>query len=75
MKPMVLEQGQARIPQYKVSNEIYEEFIGREWTVLSLVQVANLEDEMMTGGSPYNFDVLNILETGHLGKMITSPNW
>ena len=33
------------------------------------------EDEIVTHVSPYNVSVLNILITGHLGKMIISPNW
>ena len=46
-----------------------------EWNVLSVVQVLDSEDETVTHESPYNFAVLNSPVTGHLGKMIISPNW
>ena len=46
-----------------------------EWTVLSMVQISDPEDETVTRGIPYNFTVLNSPVIGHLGKMIISPNW
>ena len=60
---------------YKGPNEIYEDVSEREWNVTFVVCVSDLEDETVTRGSPYNFVVLNNLVTGHLGKMIISPDW
>ena len=60
---------------YKGPNEIYEYFTEKERTVNSVVHVSDPKDETVTRGSPYNFAVLNSLVTGHLGKMIISPNW
>ena len=40
-----------------------------------MVQISEPEDEPVTRGMPYNFIVLNSPVTGHLGKMIISPNW
>ena len=45
------------------------------WIVLSVVQISYPEDETMTCGSSYNFDVLNSPVTGHFGKMIININW
>ena len=60
---------------YKGPNEILEDVLEREMTLISVVQVSDLEDETRTRGSLYNLVVLNSLVTGHLGKMIISPNW
>ena len=46
-----------------------------EWNVLSMFKFSDPEDETVTCGSLYNFTMLNNPETGHLGKMIISPNW
>ena len=43
--------------------------------LLSVVLISECEYEPVTCGMPYNFIVLNSLVTGHLGKMIISPNW
>ena len=60
---------------YKGPNENLEDFLEREHTVIYMVQVSYPEEETMTRGSLYNFAVLNSPITGHLGKMIISPNW
>ena len=44
-------------------------------TVLSVVEVSDLEDETVTRGSPYKLAILNSPITGHLGKRIINPNW
>ena len=46
-----------------------------EWIVISVVQVLDPEDETVTCGNLYNFTVMNSTVTGHLGKIIISPNW
>ena len=60
---------------YKGPKEIYKAFIDKAWTVLSVVKFSDPYDETMTCGSPYNFAMLNTAKTGHLGKMLISPNW
>ena len=40
----------------------------RERNLISMVQVSDLEDEIVTHGSPYNFTMMNSPEIGHLGK-------
>ena len=60
---------------YKGPNEIYEDVLERERTVISMLEFLDLEDETVTCGIPYKFTMLNSLETCHLGKMIISPNW
>ena len=52
---------------YRGPNGIPKDFLEREWTPLSLVQISDSEDEPMTRGMPYNFVVLNSPVTGHLG--------
>ena len=59
----------------KGTNEILKDFLERAWTVLSVFQVSDPEDETVTRGSPYNFAMLNSPQTGHCGKTIISPNW
>ena len=56
-------------------NEISQDVPKISWTIISMVEVSNPEDETVTHGSPYNFTMLNSPETGHLGKTIISPNW
>ena len=63
------------ISGYKGTNEISQYFLDREWILISLVNVSDPKDETGTRGSPYNFAMLNNPETGHLGKMLISPNW
>ena len=63
------------ISGYKGQNEIYEDVPERKWNVLFVVEYSDPEDETVTCGSPYKFAVLNSPVTGHLGKMIISPNW
>ena len=59
----------------KGPNEILQYVLDRAWTVLSVVKFSYPEDETVTRGSPYNFAMLKIPVTGHLDKMIISPNW
>ena len=40
-----------------------------------MVRSLEPEDETIIRGRPYNFDVLNIPVTGHLGKRIINKNW
>ena len=63
------------ISSYEGLNEIYKYVPERAWNLISMVQVSYLEDEIVTCGIPYNFAILNIPVTGHLGKIIISPNW
>ena len=44
-------------------------------TLISMIQIFDSEDELVTRGMSYNFAVLNSPVTGHLGKMIINPNW
>ena len=60
---------------YKGPNEIYDNVLERERTIISVVRVSDLEYETVARGIPYNFVVLNSPVTGHLGKMIINPNW
>ena len=43
--------------------------------LLSVIQISSSEDESVTRGMLYNFDVLNSPVTGHLGKKIITPKW
>ena len=63
------------ISGYQGPNEISQDVLERAWTLISVVDVSYPEDETVTCGSPYNFVVLNNPVTGHLGKIIISPNW
>ena len=60
---------------YRGPNEIHEDVPERARHVISLVQISEPEYEPATRGMPYNFIILNSPVTGHLGKMIISPNW
>ena len=60
---------------YRGPNGIPEDVPKREQTLISVVRRSDSEDEPVTHGNPYNFAVLNNPVTGHLGKMIISPNW
>ena len=60
---------------YEVPNEIYEVVPKMVRTLLSNVKVSDPKGEIVTRGSPYNFAILNNLETSHLGKTLISPNW
>ena len=40
-----------------------------------MVQISELEDETLTRGRPYNFNVMNSPITGHLGKRTIIPNY
>ena len=60
---------------YKGPNEILEDVPIRGWNLISVFLVLESEYEIVTCGILYNFDVLNSLVTGHIGKMIISPNW
>ena len=60
---------------YRGPNEIIEDVPERARTLLSMVQSSDSEDELVTGGRPYKFAVLNSPVTGHLGKLIIRPNW
>ena len=63
------------ISSYKGPNEISEDVLEREQTLISLVKFLDPEDETVTRDRPYNFAVLNSPVTGHLGKRIINPNW
>ena len=60
---------------YEGPNEISQDFIDREQTLIPVVKVSDPYDETLTCGSPYNFTMLNSPETSHLGKTVISPNW
>ena len=60
---------------YRGPNGIPKDFPEIKYTIVSVVQISEHEDEPMTRGSRYNFTVLNSAVTGHLGKMIIGPNW
>ena len=63
------------ISGFKGPNEIYEDFLEREWNLISMVHVSDPEDETVTCGSPYNFTMLSSPKKGHLGKKIISTTW
>ena len=63
------------ISGYKGPNKISQDFLERAHTLIYLVIVLDSEYETVTCGSPYKFAIMNSLVTGHLGKMIISPNW
>ena len=63
------------ISGYKVPNEILQDVLEREQTILFVVNISDPEGETVTRGSPYKFDLLNSLEISHLGKTRISPNW
>ena len=60
---------------YKGPNQISKDVLERAETLISVIQVSDPEEEIVTCGSPYNFAMLNNFETGHLGKTLISPNW
>ena len=60
---------------YRGPNIIPEDVPEISQTLISVVRILDSEDEPVTRGMPYNFDVLNSPVTGHLGKRIISPNW
>ena len=60
---------------YEGPNAILQYVLDREWTLISVVNFLDTYGETMTHGSLYNFAILNNLITGHLGKMIITPNW
>ena len=60
---------------YQGPNKIYEDVPKWAQILIFMVQVSDPEDETVTHVSPYKFIVLNSPVTGHLGKMIISPNW
>ena len=60
---------------YRGLNGILEDVLERAWILISVVLISEPEDETVTHGMLYNFAILNSPETGHLGKMIISPNW
>ena len=60
---------------YQSPNEISQDVLEREQNVLSVVEFSDPEDETVTRGSLYNFVMSYSPETGHLGKMLISPNW
>ena len=57
------------ISGYEGPNEIYQDFLERKQTVISLLEVLDPEDETMTCGSSYNFSILNSPVIGHLWKI------
>ena len=62
------------ISGYEGPNEIYKDIPERQRTMLSMVNVLYPKDETVTCGSLYNFTMMNSPKTGHLGKMLISPN-
>ena len=60
---------------YRGPNGILEDVLERARSLLSLFQSSDSEDQPVTHGMLYNFDVLNSLVTGHLGKRIINPEW
>ena len=60
---------------YRGPNGIPEDVLEIARTILFVVRISEPEDETVTRGMPYNFTVLNIPVTGHLGKMIINPKW
>ena len=60
---------------YKAPNEISQDFLDREQTLISLVKVSYPKGETLTRGSPYKFAMPNSPELSHRGKTIISPNW
>ena len=63
------------ISGYKDPNEILQDVLDREWTVISMVKFSYSDDETGTCGSPYKFAMLNSPEIRHLGKTLICPNW
>ena len=63
------------ISGYEGPNEIYQDSLEREWTILSMVKFSDPEDKIVTCSNPYNFAMMNSIETCHLGKTLISPNW
>ena len=41
--------------------------------LILVVRISESEDQPVTCGMPYNFDILNSPVTGHLGKRIINP--
>ena len=60
---------------YEGPNEILQDFLDREWTLISMVKISDPEDETVTRVSPYMFALLNSPEMSHLGEKHISPNW
>ena len=60
---------------YEGPNEILQDFLDREWTLISMVKISDPEEETVTCGSSYMFVILNSPEISHLGKTNISPNW
>ena len=60
---------------YRCPSGILEDVPKIAWTLISVVQISEPEDEPVTCGMPYNFTILNSPVIGHLGKMIINPNW
>ena len=63
------------ISGYEGPNEISQNVPDRAQTVLSMVNILDLEGETVTCGSPYKFSMLNSPKISHLGKTFISPNW
>ena len=60
---------------FRGPNEIFEDVPKRVWNLISFFQISDSEDEPVTRGMLYNFTVLSISVTGHLGKRIINPKW
>ena len=60
---------------YEGPNEISQDFLYMEHNLISMVKVSYPKGEIVTCGSLYKITLLNNPKIGHLGKMITSPNW
>ena len=56
-------------------NEILQDVLYREWSLVFVINVSDPEGETVPCRSPYKFDMLNSPEISHLGKLCISPNW
>ena len=63
------------ISGYEGPNEISQDVPDRAHNLIFLVKVSDPDDETVTHGSLYKFDMLNSPERSHLGKTHISPNW
>ena len=59
---------------YIYPNGIPEDALEKSHNLISVVQISEPEDEIVTRGRPYDFAVLNSPVTGHLGKRIINEN-
>ena len=60
---------------YKGPNEILQDVLEREQTIISVVKVSYPENETVIRGSLYKLAMMNSIEMSHLGNTLISPNW